>query len=321
MFKKGVTLRGIEVFEALARSGSVADTAKLTGLSQPAVSQQMSNLESAIGAELIDHKRRPMRLTPAGQNFLRRASAALAELRLGQSELSVMDLAHLEELSFGIIDDFDNDLTPRLAPALADSLEGCRFRMITAGSKELICAMQERSLHMALSATSGQVMDGVLEFPVARDPFLIVAPRAANARPETLLMGEGPLPFLHYASDQLIARQIDSHLTRQAHSFQKRFEIGSHLALMAMVARGIGWSITTSLGYVRALEFHPALSAYPLPAPAPARQISLFAGAEWAGNVPTDIAQSIRHMMQTHMIAPVAKQLPWLGDSLCLIEG
>ena len=51
MIAKGVTLRGLEVFEALASSGSVAQTAKMTGLSQPAVSQQLSKLEDALAQD------------------------------------------------------------------------------------------------------------------------------------------------------------------------------------------------------------------------------------------------------------------------------
>ena len=69
---KGVTLRGLEVFEALAATGSVARASETTGLSQPAVSQQMRNLEAALGVDLVDHGKRPMQLTPAGRSFLAR---------------------------------------------------------------------------------------------------------------------------------------------------------------------------------------------------------------------------------------------------------
>ena len=89
MLTKGVTLRGLEVFEALARTGSVAQAAETTGLSQPAVSQQLRNLETALGIDLVDHGKRPMRLTPAGRSFLSRTESALGELRLAQSELTV----------------------------------------------------------------------------------------------------------------------------------------------------------------------------------------------------------------------------------------
>lgn len=320
MLKKGVTLRGIEVFEALAQAGSVAHAAVLTGLSQPAVSQQMRNLEQAVGADLIDHSRRPMRLTPAGQLFLRRAGVALSELRQAQSEVTVMDLAHLKELNLGIIDDFDNDLTPRLATILADSLTGCRFRMITAGSHELASAMRTQDLHMAIAAKTTHNMDGVTEYPLARDPFIIVAPLGVADSAQHLLDGAGDLPLLHYAAEQLIAQQIAAHLARAGLTPPARFEIGSHLALMAMVARGIGWTITTPLGYMRAARFHDTLHAMPLPLADAARQITLFAGSDWSDPVPRDIAQTMRRLIQTHMIGPVTAQLPWLTDSFHLME-
>jgi DNA-binding transcriptional LysR family regulator len=319
MLGKGITLRGIEVFEALARCGSVAQAARLTGLSQPAVSQQMRNLESAIGADLIDHTRRPMRLTSAGETFLRHAGVALTALRLAQSELTIMDLAHLSDLSLGVIDDFDNDLTPRLATILADSMTGCRFRMITAGSNQLTAAVHDQTLHMALSASSGQAMEGVVEHPLALDPFMIVCPADTDATSDTLLAG-GALPFLRYEAEQLIGRQIEAHLSAHRIALPTRFEIGSHLALMAMVARGIGWAITTPLGYMRAARFRDAITARPLPLPPLERQISLYAGAGWADAVPRDIARTTRQLLQTHMVAPALVDLPWLSESLRVID-
>jgi hypothetical protein len=89
---------------------------------------------------------------------------------------------------------------------------------------------------------------------------------------------------------------------------------------MAMVARGIGWAITTPLGYMRAARFHEALQPMPLPLPDAARQITLFAGADWSDPVPRDISATMRRLMQTHMIGPVTAQLPWLAESFHLIE-
>jgi len=180
MVIKGLTLRGLEVFEALARTGSVAQAAEITGLSQPSVSQQLRNLEKAIGTDLVDHGRRPMRLTQAGRSFLTRAQAVLAELQLAQSELTVMDLGHLTTLSIGLIDDFDNDLTPRLATLLADSLTRSKFKLITLPSLEIFEALESQRLHLAVSAHSGEVLEGVIEYPLVRDPFILVAPKGSG---------------------------------------------------------------------------------------------------------------------------------------------
>ena len=318
---KGITLRGLEVFEALAASGSVAQAAEATGLSQPAVSQQLRNLEAALGTDLVDHGRRPMRLTSAGRGLLARTEAVLSELRLAQSELTVMDLSHLSTLSVGLIDDFDNDLTPRLVTILADSLTGCRFKMITAPSLEIGEALQKRMLHIAIAAASGEVQSGIVEYPLVRDPFMLVVPRGMVTDSPVQLEELEELPFLRYAREQLISQQIEAYLTRQQLKLEQRFEIGSHLALMAMVGRRIGWAITTPLGYMRAARFHDQIEAYPLPGPEVSRTISLFAGADWADRVPRDVAATMRRLVQSHMIDPALGRLPWLAGQLRVLEG
>ncbi|MCE8513009.1 LysR family transcriptional regulator [Ruegeria pomeroyi] len=320
MLMKGVTLRGLEVFEALSRTGSVAQASAQTGLSQPAVSQQLRNLEQALGTDLVDHGRRPMVLTPAGRAFLPRAETVLSELRLAQSELTVMDLTHLSTLSMGLIDDFDNDLTPRLATLLADSLTKCRFKLITAPSHEISEAMKARRLHIAVAATSGEVHDGIVEYPLVRDPFILVAPRGVVPKGGDMLASLQGLPLLRYAREQLIGRQIEAHLARQKLDFEERFEIGSHLALMAMVARRLGWAVTTPLGFMRAERFHDDVEAFALPFAAFSRRISLFAGADWADRVPRDVAETMRRLVQSQIIDPAVARLPWLGGELRVIE-
>ncbi|WP_170438175.1 LysR family transcriptional regulator [Ruegeria arenilitoris] len=320
MVTKGLTLRGLEVFEALARTGSVAQAAEITGLSQPSVSQQLRNLENALGTELVDHGRRPMRLTQAGRSFLARAESVLAELQMAQSELSVMDLGHLSTLSIGLIDDFDNDLTPRLATLLADSLTRSKFKLITLPSLEIFEALASQRLHLAVSAHSGEVLEGVVEYPLVQDPFILVAPKGGvpNGGVEAALQ---TLPFLRYAREQLISRQIESHLARQQLQFEERFEIGSHLALMAMVARGLGWAITTPLGYMRAARFHEGMDVYPAPFGEFSRTISLFTRSDWSDQVPREVAGMTRRLMQSQMIEPALSRLPWLSGQLKVIGG
>ncbi|THH36153.1 LysR family transcriptional regulator [Aliishimia ponticola] len=320
MLSKGVTLRGLEVFEAISSTGTVAGAASLTGLSQPAVSQQLRNLETALGTDLIDHGKRPMRLTPAGESFRRRAEAALMQLRLAQSELTVMDLAHLSSLSLGLIDDFDNDLTPRLVTILAKSLTKCRFRLVTAPSHEITRAIANKQLHMAVSASAGQVLPGAVEYPLARDPFILVAPRGTLSGVPKDFRALDDLPFLRYDREQMIGRQIESHLARLQVVFPDRFEVGSHLALMAMVAHGLGWAITTPMGYMRAGRFHEDVEAFALPGHRFSRTIVLYAGADWAGTVPMDIARTMRQLIQTQIIEPGLVQLPWLAGDFRLLD-
>lgn len=321
MVMKGVTLKGLEVFEALAESGSVAKAAEITGLSQPAVSQQMRNLETALGVDLVDHGRRPMMLTPAGRAFLGRTRAVLRELRLAGSELTVMDLAHLSVLNLGVIDDFDNDLTPRLVTMLAESMTKCRFKLITAPSHEIRAEIVARRLHLGIAAGTGEVMPGVVEYPLVRDPYILVCARGAVAQAGGIDALMASLPLLRYDRAQLIGRQIEAHLARQKLEFPERFEIGAHLSLMTLAARGVGWAITTPLGYMRAARVHDRVEVHPVPFKPFARTISLYAGADWADEVPRNVARTMKMLVSDMVIGPAWAKHPWLEGDLRILEG
>ena len=277
----------------------------------------MRNLENALGVDLVDHGRRPMSLTPAGRTFVTRARTVLQQLRLAQTELTVMDLSHLSQLSMGVIDDFDNDLTPRLVTSLAETMTRCHFRLVTAPSHEITQQMQEGRLHLTIAASGGEALEGVTEYPLVRDPFVFVGPAGAAGGPEDIMRS---LPFLRHDRAQLIGRQVEAQLSRRGIDLPERFEIGPHLSLMALVARGVGWTITTPLGWMRAQRYHENMSVHPLPIPAFSRTISVFAGRDWAGDIPRDVARTMRLLVGDMVIAPALEHLPWLEGALVILD-
>jgi len=319
MLTKGVTLKGLEVFEALAEAGSVAGASARLGLSQPAVSQQMRNLEAALGAVLVDHGRRPMMLTPAGRAFLERTRTVLTELRQAQSELTVMDLAHLARLNLGVIDDFDNDLTPRMVSLLAESMTRCHFRLITAPSHEISAQMQARRLDLAIAASGREALDGVSEFPLVRDPFIFVCPKGARVQHGGIEAVMQTLPLLRHDRSLLIGRMVEAHLMREGLDFPERFEIGAHLSLMTLVARGVGWTLTTPLGFMRAARHHDRMEAHKVPFTPFHRQISLFASQDLNEDIPRNVASTSRALIEEMVIVPALAMLPWLDGDLRLL--
>ncbi|CUH82445.1 LysR family transcriptional regulator [Tropicibacter naphthalenivorans] len=320
MLMKGISLKGLEVFEALAVSGSVAGASEATGLSQPAVSQQMRNLETALGVALVDHGRRPMQLTQVGRSFLARARVSLAQLRLAQNELTVMDLTHVEELKLGVIDDFDNDLTPRLVALLAQNMARSRFKLVTAPSHEIGAAVSARKLDLAIAGATGEPFESISEYPLLTDPYIFVCQKGKAAELGSLEAVMHALPLLRYDRAQLIGRQVEAHLAQQGLNFPHRFEIGAHLSLMTLAARGIGWALTTPTGYMRAARQHDHLEAHPVPFTPFARRISLFASSDWGDTVPGDVARTVRGLLADMVLNPALEALPWLADQMTLCE-
>src|SRR5262249_44595406 len=59
----------LKVFCDVARHRSFSQAAQLSGVTQSAASQVVSQLEKRLGAQLIDRSTRPLQLTPLGQTY------------------------------------------------------------------------------------------------------------------------------------------------------------------------------------------------------------------------------------------------------------
>lgn len=70
--------RRLKVFQAVARSGSFSLAARQLGMTQPAVSFQVRQLEDTLGCRLIDRSTRTLHLTPEGQLALQYADRIIA---------------------------------------------------------------------------------------------------------------------------------------------------------------------------------------------------------------------------------------------------
>ena len=311
-----VTLWGIEVFAAIAEERSVSAAAQRLGASVSAVSQQLSNLETALGAVLVDRHLRPFALTPVGELFRARARAILNEAAEARAELAMGDLSRLARVNLGMIEDLDADVTPGLLSALGADLRHSRFLLETGASHRLFGLLEARTLDMIVAADMGAVEDWAEVHPLLEEPFVAAVPKGAVAPGEDALAALSRLAFVQYTTRHLMGRQIAAHLVRQNLRLEHRYELDSYHAIMAMVAEGSGWSILTPLGFMRAGRFRDRADVVPLPFPALSRTISLTARRQVLRDLPEKVAARLRPLLSDLIVAPCRARMPWLGDSL-----
>lgn len=311
-----VTLWGIEVFAAVAEERSVSAAARRLGASVSAVSQQLSNLEQALGAVLIERQVRPFALTPAGELFRARAQAMLNEAAEAQAELAMGDLSRLGRVNLGMIEDLDADVTPRLLSEMGAELRHARFLLETGASHRLFDLLEARTLDMIVAADLGAAGDWAEVHPLLEEPFVAAVPRGAVPEGEDVLAALARLPLVRYTTRHLMGRQIAAHLVRQDLRLEHRFELDSYHAIMAMVADGAGWSILTPLGFMRAGRFRDRADVVPLPFAPLSRTISLTARREVLLDLPGRVAARVKPLLEELIVAPSRARMPWLGDSL-----
>ena len=310
-----ITLWGIEVFVATADEGSISAAARRLGASASAVSQQITNLESAMGTTLLNRSARPVSLTPAGQIFRRRAQSILNEAEQARAELATSDLSALTRFRLGMIEDFDADVTPRLLSDMAEELQGCQFLLETGPSHRHFDLLDNRTLDVIVAADIGVAADWMEVHPLLEEPFIAAVPKSTEVGTD-LLSDVADMPLIQYTARHMMGRHIAAHLARQNLRLSHRFELDSYHAILAMVAAGAGWTILTPLGVLRAQRFLDDVTLHPLPVAPLTRTISLHARRDVLGDMPANVAARLRPLIQELIVGPALTKMPWLSDSL-----
>ncbi len=273
-----------------------------------------------MGVGLFDHSRRPMLLTPTGRNFLRKIDGALHEIRAAKAEAVSGNVENASYLRVGLIEDFDSDMAPALAVHLARQMPQCDFSYLTDSSHLIIAMLRKKELDLGVVAYSSENLFDLNDQPFLRDPFLLIKPKGNSDADAQLAKGATNLPFLRFSGSLFISRQIESHLRRLGISLPNHFECANSNMLMAMVAAGAGWSITTALLYSHGKQFQDQVEVHRFPGKNFSRTLSIVSTPDCSRAVLANVRTKLTELLEQTALPTLHKQLPWLEDSFTLIE-
>ncbi len=145
------SLQSLRVFVHVATLGSVAEAAKTLGLTQPAVSLQIQNLERQIGQAIFEKQGRRNVLTGKGEALLRKLLPELERLEKILTESRESQKGQDSKLFFGSVEGLGEYW---LRPRIADFLKvepNARFLWDIAASDKLEEELRTGQLSMILT--------------------------------------------------------------------------------------------------------------------------------------------------------------------------
>lgn len=312
--RQSLSLKWLEVFQLVSKLGSIQKVADESGLSISTVSNHLRKLEKALDVDLVDHNRRPMVLTPAGNVFARHVAEGLTSLRRGEAELRSGRWRHAAEMRLALVDDFDNEVAPDLFQILHSSLPRCSFRHFTRPSHEIIARLQAQKLDVGVATRPEGNVAGLVEYPLMRDPFIVVLPKTFSGEVGDLTKFSTSLPFLRYSREHTIGQLIETQLTRNKLNIPNKFELECNQAIMGMVAESSGWTITTAASYLRASDVFENTRVISLPGRMFVRTVSLFTSEVYPVATSRLIYSTLQNLIARHFITPMTLRFPWLTD-------
>lgn len=145
-----MTLRQFEVFLAVSRAASFRRAAEALHLSQPALSQHVRELETALGARLFDRLARRVVLTDAGQVLAEHAARLF--VTLADARQAIQDLQGLERgsLTIGASSTPGIYVLPRLLGAFRQRYPGIELTLRLGNSEGIERLVRASELDLGL---------------------------------------------------------------------------------------------------------------------------------------------------------------------------
>jgi LysR family hydrogen peroxide-inducible transcriptional activator len=269
----GLTVRHLRYFEALAQHRHFGRAAEACGVTQPALSIQMKELEEIVGSPLIERGARQIRLTAVGEAFLLRVQDILG----GVDELASLARSGSEDLTgrlrIGVIPTVAPYLLPKVIHGLSERFPELDLRLREAVTRKLLDDLAEGRLDVAIVALPISE-PSLVEHPLFTEEFVLVRPLADAAKPvprpeilremRLLLLEEG-----HCFRDQAL-----SFCKMPAARARDLMEGNSLSTLVQMVGAGIGVTLIPQMAIAVETRI-AAVSIARLPEPRPERTIGL----------------------------------------------
>jgi LysR family hydrogen peroxide-inducible transcriptional activator len=275
------TLRQLRHLVTLAEHAHFGRAARAAHVTQSTLSASIRELETTLGAALVDRTRRRVVFTPLGLKIVERARRLLTDAeelaRLAREEGPPL----AGEIRLGVIPTIGPYLLPRVLPLLRRRYPKLRLLLTEDLTDRLLAQLDDGTLDVLILALPYDV-GGDETATIGRDPFSVVVPRAHQ------LAGAASVPSERLRGEPLLLLR-DGHCLR-AHALAAcgfrdpaspvAFEATSLHTLVQMVDNGLGITLVPQLALDAGLLKGTGLVERPLAGGHASREIGLV----WRAN-------------------------------------
>lgn len=262
-------LDDVAALVAVADTGSVSAAARRLGLTQPALSRRLRELERRLGVALLERGPDGARLTPAGQRLVQGGRELLAQSAQLVARVRAEADAVGGEVRLGCIDSIGIYVLPQVLPAFVRAHPQVRLTVACHSSPQLVELLRTGRLDLAIATVDDPELASERLY---QNPLVLVHPHELPEREIPTTLAElVARPVITFAAGLTVRRLLDAACERLGLRFRPVMELANVEVIKAMVRSGLGFGIIPD-GCLP----HGELAARPIPQCAVARTIRLL---------------------------------------------
>jgi DNA-binding transcriptional LysR family regulator len=257
---RGFDLGQLDSFRQVIALGSFSAAADKLGLSQPAVSLQIRQLERRLGTSLIERVGRRARATAAGAELLDHAGRIEAAVAGALEAMERHATGAMGRVRIGTGATACIFLLPPILRDLRRRHPTLEITVSTGNTSDMIKAIEDNLLDIGLVSLPASGRSLSIE-PLLEDEFMVIAPPGSDlpARVSAQLLAQ--MPVLLFEPGGNTRRIADEWFGRAGVSLRPIMSLGSVEAIKELVGAGLGCAVLPGMA-VRGLRDN--LEARPL---------------------------------------------------------
>ena len=154
------SLRQLDLFAAVARTGSLTRAAEEAHLTQPAVSMQLKQLEQALGLPLIEPAGRGIQLTEAGRDLAGHVEEALERIQHLDELAARWRGVRVGRIRLGVVSTAKY-FVPKLIAQFLRSHPGVEFRLSIHNREEILAELRANTVDYVIMGRPPEGLDCV----------------------------------------------------------------------------------------------------------------------------------------------------------------
>jgi LysR family carnitine catabolism transcriptional activator len=269
------SLRQFAAFVQVARLGSFARASEALGLSQPALSQSIAQMEAQLGARLFSRTTRALRLTEEGALLLPKAEAILVSVDEAMATVREHVRLDHESISLGALTSLAPVFLPEILRLFRERHPAAHVAVTDGTSEVLYAGVESGRIDLGIgSRLTGR--SNVTFQAVLRERFALVLPRTHPlARKASVTWTEAlQQDFIAFPPGSAGHAAMQGALARAGLALNPVMTFAQSITALNMVAGGAGVTALPVLGCPP--PSHEVLAVRPLTDPVVEREVGLI---------------------------------------------
>lgn len=308
----------LDTFLAVCQHQSFTKAAKVLGLSQSSVSQNIQKLEESLEVCLFDREVRPIMLKP--EAILLREQL---EKQFSDIEQTVELIREKNELKpivkIGVIDSLSSNVAPALIRILAEQTR--QISVLSGISPNIANDLINKEVDIIITSDPLDGVEGLSRYFLCQEPHLLVLPKDSELVGEAVTWQQlisCDLPLVRYSRRSASGRIAETHFSRMRMTVPSKVEADTTRVVLSMIVDGLGWGLSSPLCLMQCPDMLEDVHLQPAPQPSYSREIYVVTRQNEYQPLVEIILAECAYQLNTMLLPEIRKQLPWLTDEIVI---